>query len=140
MISAMFDDHYESFCTWREAGLKGLTCVHVDAHLDVMSVGFNKESLEGIAQSKTREELERFRGNPRLPWGGFHCGNYLFPALKDGTVKELIWVLPAHIIGGETFVDGVRQEVQNWLDLRLATINFLDICHFRFQNVRFIGF
>ena len=120
MISAMFDDHYESFCTWREAGLQGLTCVHIDAHLDVMSVGFNKESLEGIAQSKTREELERFRGNPRLPWGGFHCGNYLFPALKDGTIKELIWVLPAHIIGGETFVDGVRQEVQNWLDLRLA--------------------
>ncbi|MCA9775929.1 MAG: tetratricopeptide repeat protein [Candidatus Eremiobacteraeota bacterium] len=120
MISAIFDDHYESFCTWREAGLKGLTCVHVDAHLDVMSVGFNKESLEGISRSVSREELERYRGNPRLPWGGFHCGNYLFPALKDGTVKELIWVLPAHIIGGETFVDGVRQEVQNWLDLELA--------------------
>ena len=119
MISAIFDDHYEAFCTWREAGLTGLTCIHVDAHLDVMSVGFNEESLKGIARAGTREEIEEFRGNPRLPWGGFHCGNYLYPALKDGTVKELIWVLPAHIIGGETFIDGVRQEVQNWVDLEL---------------------
>jgi tetratricopeptide (TPR) repeat protein len=120
MISAIFDDHYEAFPTWREAGLTGLTCVHVDAHLDVMSGGFNDDSLRGIAQAKTREQLEKFRGNPRLPWGGFHCGNYLFPALKDGTIKELIWVLPAHIVAGETFVDGVRQEIQNWVDLTLA--------------------
>ncbi|MFA5505276.1 MAG: tetratricopeptide repeat protein [Vulcanimicrobiota bacterium] len=119
MISAIFDDHYEAFCTWREAGLSDLTCIHVDAHLDVMSTGFNEESLQGIARARSREELESYRGNPRLPWGGFHCGNYLYPALKDGTVSELIWVLPAHIIGGESFVDGVRQETQNWLDLQL---------------------
>jgi tetratricopeptide (TPR) repeat protein len=119
MISAIFDDHYETFPTWREAGLTGLTCVHVDAHLDVMREGFNPESLRGIAEAKTRDELEKFRGNPRLPWGGFHCGNYLLPALKDGTIKELIWVLPAHVVAGETFVDGVRQEIQNWVDLKL---------------------
>lgn len=120
MISAIFDDHYEAFPTWREAGLTGLTCIHVDAHLDVMSIGFSEESLKGIALARSREELEKFRGNPRLPWGGFHCGNYLYPALKDGTICELIWVLPPHIIAGETFVDGVRQEVQNWVDLDLA--------------------
>ena len=119
MISALFDDHYEAFPVWREAGLKGLTCIHIDAHLDVMAEGFHEESLQGIAQAKSKIELEKYRGNPRLQWGGFHCGNYLFPALKDGTVEELVWVLPPHVIGGETFVDGVRQEIQNWLDLRL---------------------
>lgn len=119
MISSLFDDHYEAFPIWREGGLKGLTCLHIDAHLDVMAEGFTEESLLGIAKAKSKLELEKFRGNPRLQWGGFHCGNYLFPALKDGTVEELIWVLPPHVIGGETFVDGVRQEIQNWLDLRL---------------------
>jgi len=119
MITALFDDHYEAFVTWRENGLSGLTCIHVDAHLDVMSDGFNQESLNGIAQASNGLELARFRGNPRLPWGGFHCGNYLFPGLLDGTISKLIWVLPPHIIGGETFVDGVRQEAQNWLDLKL---------------------
>lgn len=119
MVSALFDDHYYSFCTWREAGLSDLTCVHVDAHLDVMRDGFTEQSLKGIAQARNREELETHRGNPRLPWGGFHCGNYLYPALRDGTVTELIWVIPAHVVAGESFVDGVRQEVQNWLDLTL---------------------
>lgn len=119
MVKALFDDHYEAFPTWREAGLSGLTCVHVDAHLDVMAEGFTKESLDGIARATTREELEVYRGNPRLPWGGFHCGNYLYPALKDGTVRELIWVVPPHLLAGETVVDGARQETQNWLDLRL---------------------
>jgi tetratricopeptide (TPR) repeat protein len=84
-----------------------------------MSDGFNKETLEGISRARTVSELEQYRGNPRLPWGGFHCGNYLYPALVDGTVTTLIWVVPPHVIGGETFVDGVRQETQNWLDLTL---------------------
>lgn len=117
MISAIFDDHYEAFPTWREAGLSGLTCIHVDAHLDVMSDGFSADSLQAIAKAETSEELLAFRSNPRLPWGGFHCGNYLYPALIDGTVETLIWVVPPHVIKGETFVDGVRQETQKWLDL-----------------------
>ncbi len=117
MICGLFDDHYEAFPTWREASLKGLTCLHVDAHLDVMGNCFSDEVLEGIAASKTRAELDRFRGHPRMPWGGFHCGNYLFPALIDGTVEELIWLVPAFVIKGENFLDGVRQEVQNWVDL-----------------------
>ena len=119
MITAIFDDHYHSFVTWRENGLRDLTCVHIDAHLDVMSRSFSDSSLKAIAEAKTAAELEVFRGDARLPWGGFHCGNYLYPALKDGTVKELIWVVPPHVIAGETFVDGVRQECQKWLDFRL---------------------
>ena len=86
MIDALFDDHYQALPTWREAGLDGLTCVHVDAHLDVSTDGFTERSLAGIAKARTREELAAFRGNPRLPWGGLHCGNYLYPALLDGTV------------------------------------------------------
>ena len=117
MLKAIFDDHYESFPTWREAGLSDLVCVHVDAHLDVMRSGFTEAALASIKEARSRAELEPFRGNPKLAWGGFHCGNYLYPALKDGTVAELIWVLPPAVVEGETFLDGVRQLVQDWVDL-----------------------
>ena len=119
MISALFDDHYMAFPLWREAGLKGLTCVHVDAHLDVSSDGFDAASLEGIAQATTRAELDKFRGNPNLPWGGFHCGNYLYPALVDGTVTTLIWVVPSGLVDPESMLASARQTLQSWVDLTL---------------------
>lgn len=120
MITCLFDDHYEAFPLWREAGLRDLTCLHVDAHLDVMAEGFTAETLRGIGEARTRSELARFRGDPKLPWGGFHCGNYLYPALMDGTVTTLIWLLPRHILKGPSFLDGVRMELANWVDLTFA--------------------
>jgi tetratricopeptide (TPR) repeat protein len=124
MISALFDDHYEAFLVWREAGLSGLTCVHVDAHLDVSADGFSEQALQGIAQARTREEITAFRGNPKLPWGGFHCGNYLFPALLDGTISTFIWVVPAGFAEG-SLVQNARQTLQNWLDMRLEDFRSL---------------
>ena len=117
MVSALFDDHYEAFPLWREAGLSGLTCLHVDAHLDVMADGFTPQMVKRIATTQTRAGLEEFRNHDELPWGGFHCGNYLYPALLDGTVTTLIWMLPRDIIKGNSFLDGTRQELQNWVDM-----------------------
>lgn len=117
MIRALFDDHSEAFPLWRQAGLSGLTCLHVDAHLDVMAEGFTPEGLQDIAAARTRAELERFRGDPNLPWGGLHCGNFLYPALLDGTVTTLIWVLPPHILRSASLLDGVRAELASWVDL-----------------------
>ncbi len=119
MISALFDDHYQAFPLWREAGLTGLTCIHVDAHLDVSSDGFDEKSLLGISQAKSRADLEEFRGNPRLPWGGIHCGNYLYPALVDGTVSTLIWVVPRGLVDPDAMLESARQTLQSWVDLTL---------------------
>lgn len=136
MLSALFDDHYETFVTWREAGLSGLTCVHVDAHLDVSVDGFTEASLAGIAQARNREELAAFRGNPKLPWGGFHCGNYLYPALRDGTVSTLIWVVPADF-GEGSFLHATRQTLQSWVDLPFEEYRSLKMVSGRAEGVLF---
>lgn len=120
MIRGLFDDHYQALPLWREAGLRDLTCLHVDAHLDVMEDGFTPQALAGIAAARTGEELERFHGDPELPWGGLHCGNYLYPALLDGTVSTLIWLLPRAVIRSSSLLDGVRQEVARGVDLSFA--------------------
>jgi tetratricopeptide (TPR) repeat protein len=124
MLSALFDDHFEAFLVWREAGLSGLTCVHVDAHLDVSADGFSEQALQGIAKAKSRDEVGAFRGNPKLPWGGFHCGNYLYPALLDGTVTTFVWVVPAGFAEG-SLVQNARQTLQNWLDMRIEDFRSL---------------
>lgn len=124
MLSALFDDHYEAFLVWREAGLSGLTCVHVDAHLDISADGFSETALQGIAQARTRDEIAAFRGNPKLPWGGFHCGNYLYPALRDGTVTTFVWVVPAGFAEG-SLVQNARQTLQNWLDMGIEDFRSL---------------
>lgn len=120
MIKAMFDDHYESFSTWREAGLKELCCLHIDAHLDLMEDDFEPDCLAAISQAKNAEELEKFRSLGG-PWGGsFHCGNFLYPALRDGTISELIWILPPHILQGTSRLDATLEELRKWVDLPLA--------------------
>lgn len=120
MIQGLFDDHSEALSLWKEAGLRGLTCLHVDAHLDVMAEGFTSETLKGIAAAGSGAELARFRGDPRLPWGGLHCGNYLYPALLDGTVTTLIWLLPGHILKVPSLLEAVRMELASWIDLTFA--------------------
>lgn len=121
----LFEDHCESYIHWKDAGLKGLTVVHVDAHLDVMTDGLSEEILQKIASCSTGAELEKYRKNDDILWGGFHPGNYLFPAIKDGTVSKLIWVVPDHLPGGEELLPWARGEVSQWIDFTLADYDSL---------------
>lgn len=112
----LMEDHCDAYPLWKEHGLTGMTCVHVDAHLDVSADGFTAEGLACIAACRTARELEDFRGSEYLPWGGFHCGNYLYPALLEGVVEHLVWVVPPHLPGPDP-LRWVREELQNWVDL-----------------------
>ncbi len=114
----LFDDHSEALTLWKEAGLSGLTCLHVDAHLDVMADGFDPATLDGVAQARGALDLNPLKGQPELPWGGLHCGNFLYPALLDGTVTTLIWVLPPQLLqpAPAGLLAAVLKELRTWVD------------------------
>lgn len=118
----LFDDHSEALALWKEAGLTGLTCLHVDAHLDVMADGFDGDTLRGLERATSASEVARYRGQAELPWGGLHCGNFLYPALLDGTVTTLIWVLPPALLqpapGG--ILMAALKELRTWVDPTFA--------------------
>ncbi|MCE1245138.1 MAG: tetratricopeptide repeat protein [Firmicutes bacterium] len=116
----LFEDHCESYVHWREAGLKGLQVVHVDAHLDVAEDGMDNELLEAVKACGTAAELDKYRRNDDILWGGFHPGNYLYPAIMDGTVSKLIWVIPDWLPCGRSLYDWGREEVQLWFDMKLS--------------------
>ncbi|MBI3926937.1 MAG: tetratricopeptide repeat protein [Armatimonadetes bacterium] len=113
----LMDDHSEAYLEWKQAGLRGLTCIHVDAHLDVSDTGLGARELSEMASCRSASELERFRSSEFLPWGGLHCGNYLYPSLYEGIVDHLVWVVPPHLVRGDSLLGWTRGELQNWMNL-----------------------
>lgn len=101
---------------WKEQGIQGATCVHVDAHLDVGEAGLTPARLAGIAGARDARELEPFLGSTYVPGLGLNCGTYLTPALLEGIVEHLVCVLPAWL---ELTLAAGRRELQLWSDLSL---------------------
>lgn len=130
----IFEDHCESYIRWREMGLKDLCVIHIDAHLDVADDGLDDSTLEKLRCCKSAEDLEEFRKNEDVLWGGFHPGNYLYPAMFDGTVSHLIWIIPDYLPGEEELLTWARQEVMEWVDLSLADHNSL-----HYEDNRVVG-
>ncbi len=133
MLALLMDDHSNALTFWRKHNLEGLTCVHVDAHLDVQDDGFSPSVLERWKGFQTSEDWQEARGNPSLPWGGLHCGNYLYPALVWGTVTHLIWVIPPHM-GSRDRLDWLKGEMVGWVDLDFAEYKSLNLQQGRIEG------
>lgn len=101
------EEHHQAYFAWRQAGVRQAWCWHVDAHLDL-----------------SRDGLDHWRdgqgplGNAYVPWGGLHCGNYLYPAIQEGLVGRLTWVIPPWLVQGP-LLSWARTHLEGWLDLRL---------------------
>lgn len=121
----LFEDHCESYIHWKDAQLKNLCVIHVDAHLDVAVDGLDSETIEAVKNCRSGDELEEFRKNDDILWGGFHPGNYLYPAMLDGTVSKLIWVIPPHLTKGQDLLLWTKEETANWVDMSLSDYDSL---------------
>lgn len=88
MIPArLLEDHAEALPFWRELGIHGGTCLHL-----------------------TRWPAVSDRGE------GIDARNFLVPAMREGVVGHLIWVLPSDGFP-EHPLEWARLELQDWLDL-----------------------
>jgi tetratricopeptide (TPR) repeat protein len=111
------EDHCHAYGLWKKEGFSNAICVHVDAHLDVMDRGFTMELLHKVAQTRSVDDLQNCLSPNYLPWGGVHCGNYLYPALKEGLVTHLVWVVPKQMIGDVPLLDFTHEELLNWVEI-----------------------
>ena len=127
--SLIAEDHSHAYGLWKEQGVTDAVCVHVDAHLDVMDRGFTKEVLERVSKCTSRDQLDDVCPPTFLPWGGLHCGNYLFPALKEDIVTHLIWVIPEGMLGDSPLLDFARDELLNWVEMTIT----------EFQGLKMVG-
>ncbi len=133
--SLLMEDHCQAFGLWKQLGVSGATCVHVDAHLDVMDRGFTPEVLEKAAGCQKVDDLANCMSPSYLPWGGIHCGNYLYPALKEGIVEHLVWVVPKVMVGKTPLLEFTRDELPTWVELTLEEFDSLHLDGPRVEGV-----
>jgi hypothetical protein len=112
------EEHCEAYFAWKQAGLRAAWCWHVDAHLDIGRDGLEAGRLQALAECSSFAEARsrNLCGNAYLPWGGLHCGNYLYAAIQEGIVARLTWVIPPDLPVGP-LLGWVRAHLNGWFDL-----------------------
>ncbi len=133
--SFAMEEHWEAYFVWKRSGFKGGWCWHVDAHLDISRDGLDPANLKRVAACRSgREAREQgLMGNSYLPWGGLHCGNYLYPAIEEGMVSRLTWVIPPGLPEGD-LLDWSREHLNSWLELSRA-----EYAELRLEGGRVVG-
>lgn len=99
----LIEDHHQALTIWRQEGFKGLDLVHIDAHIDF---GFYpaKPIERIINEVRSIRELKRnleyslaFRHYEKDFDKQTNIGNYIYPAMCEGIVKDLYWVIPGRL-------------------------------------------
>ena len=95
----MMEDHDGAYYAWKQAGVRGRILLHIDAHIDWAWIGDRdpRDLLEARSLAEVESLLrERCLWNlsDRRPDDLIHIGNYIYPALKEGIVKEFYWIVP----------------------------------------------
>lgn len=116
----VMEEHHEAYFFWKSLGIQKAWCWHVDAHLDIGREGLAPKRLERLAGCRSSQEASDLGilGNCYLPWGGLHCGNYLYPAITEGIVGRLTWVIPPYLPTGE-LLEWSRKHLDGWFELSL---------------------
>lgn len=112
------EEHYQAYFVWKSRGMTDAWCWHVDAHLDIGDSGLSAARLQAIAECRSGEEVREHGalGSSYLPWGGLHCGNYLYPAIKEGMVSRLTWVIPPDLPEA-ALLAWARLHLNQWYEL-----------------------
>jgi tetratricopeptide (TPR) repeat protein len=97
----LVENHDEVLGIWRKQNIKALDVVHLDAHIDF---GFYAaEPIEKVlSEAKSVKELKRklehtlnFLHYQKDFNQQANIGNYIYPAIGEGIVKNFYWVVPA---------------------------------------------
>lgn len=99
----LFEDHDGSYWTWKAEGVRDRILVHYDGHLDFFWMA--DRSPEELLQASSSEELDALLDDA-ADWsldGGtdedqINIGNFIYPAIKRGIVREFYWVVPDHFL------------------------------------------
>lgn len=95
----LMEDHDQAYHAWKEAGLKDRMVVHVDPHIDFAWLPekdpeelLKVESLRELEEQSSEAALWNLTSRTRKELIGI--GNYLNPALREGIIRGICWVVP----------------------------------------------
>lgn len=96
----LMEDHHEALKIWREKEVRNLDLVHIDAHVDF---GFQpaRPIKKIINEARSLKELKKgleyslaFTHYEKDFDKQTDMGNYIYPAIQEGIVKNFYWVVP----------------------------------------------
>jgi tetratricopeptide (TPR) repeat protein len=105
----IMEDHDGAYYAWRQAGVTGRVLLHVDAHIDWAWIADKdpRDLLRAPSLTAVESMLEE-RGlwnlTQQTKAQRVHIGNYIYPALKEGIVREFYWIVP------DSFMEGPAEE------------------------------
>ncbi|MCX5694544.1 MAG: UPF0489 family protein, partial [Candidatus Omnitrophica bacterium] len=115
---------------WRENKVRDLDLIHIDAHID-FDFPRAKLPVQAVTQAKSLKELKNnlehslvFRRYEDNFDKQTNMGNYIYPAIQEGIVKNFYWVVPG---GLKEFVNSfrvIRNLLRGILDKDSSGLNF----------------
>ena len=99
----LIEDHDEALKIWRKKKIPGLDLVHIDAHIDF---GFHPaQRIDKVF--KSARTFKQLRSNLEYTLNYAHyerdfakqtnIGNYIYPAMEEGIVRDFYWVIPGRM-------------------------------------------
>ena len=128
----MMEDHSDSFIAWRRAKIKQRTVIHIDSHIDIEWI--SDPDLKRILDARSEQEIRQLQLDPLHPEKRsskpLSIMNYLYPAIMEGMIKELYWVPPDLLMGGDSVLDRFRSHLIE----TLGRISIEDLNSFKLQK------
>ncbi len=96
----LMEDHHQAYYAWKARRFRNLPLIHIDAHLDfafqqIKDARLILEEAKSLAELKTQlEKAILFRQKKIDIKRLTHIGNYIYPAMRDGIIKDFYWVIP----------------------------------------------
>ena len=96
----LIEDHHEALRIWREKRIRNVDLVHLDAHIDFSFwpvKSFEQIVREARKIEEMKRELEKLFLYQRYDKDlnkQTHIGNYIYPAMCEGIVRDFWWVIP----------------------------------------------
>ncbi len=131
----LIEDHHRALDIWRKSSLRNLNLVHLDAHVD-FGFPYAKPLKQAFEEAKTVNELKQAL-EESLAFKRFendfdkqtNIGNYIYPAVREGIVKDFYWVIP----GGKKEFDESRKQLKTLI----KSICVKDPCRKKTRPVKF---
>lgn len=97
---SLIEDHDEALKVWIDKKIKGIDLVHIDAHMD-FGVHLARPIEQVVNEARSLKELKRgleyslaFRHYENDFDKQTNIGNYIYPAMQEGIVRDFYWVVP----------------------------------------------
>jgi Tfp pilus assembly protein PilF len=99
----IIEDHDEALKIWRDNKIKAIDLVHIDAHMD-FGVHLARPIEQVVNKARSLKELKRgleyslaFRRYENDFAKQTNIGNYIYPAMEEGIIKDFYWVVPGRL-------------------------------------------